>query len=156
MSNENGNAAPFERVESLNTDMWSQLKKRAEEIRDEDKRREAIEIFESKSVEEVADKVHAIRRGSWLDNLFLGSASVLGMVAGYKLQGWIDIRKNGVPITGLLGLTGVVPGLAMDKRLTARNSVGLGGLMFVAGATLYTRTNEQVVEVPEQAESEDA
>ena len=150
-----------DRLQSLEDGQWEELRQTASEIPDDDKRRLGMRIFqEAKSIEEVVDNVDEIRNGTWRDNLLLAGAAVGGVLAGYKMQEFIDlrfggkeaigiqgrIRLGGVPITGLLGLAGVIPGLRMRKSLTARNTVGLAGTMFIAGATLYTRTTPQEIE----------
>ena len=148
-----GNGGPERRLEDLEENFWAQLQKAADDIHDTRKRAVAVSLFESKSVEEMSEKVEKIRRGTWFDNLVLGGAAVAGAVLGYKAQGMVDIRAKGVPVTGLLGVAGVVPGLAMNRSLTARNIVGLGGLLFLAGAGLYTSANpiDELVEDEEGA-----
>ena len=154
-----GTGGPERRLDDLEADYWGGLRKAASQITDTRRRQLAIDLFESGSVEEVSEKVDQIRRGTWLDNLMLGGAAVAGAVLGYKAQEMIDIRANGVPVTGLLGLGGVIPGVAMNRTLTARNVVGLGGLLFLAGAGLYTSANpiEEAGEEPgEKQEGEGA
>lgn len=149
-----GTGGPERRLDDLDSDYWGGLRKAASQIRDKRRRELAIDLFESGSVEEVSVKVDQIRRGTWLDNLMLGGAAVAGTILGYKAQGMIDIRVNGLPATGLLGFGGIVPGLAMNRTLTARNVVGLGGLMFLAGAGLYTSANP--IDEPVEEEGEGA
>jgi len=150
------NDGPEGRMKSLDHEYWSGLRKAAAQIQDERTRRLAVSIFEAESVEEATEKVETLRRGTWVDNLILGGSAVVGVFLGYKVQKTIDIRAKGVPVAGLLGLGGIVPGLTMSRTLTARNTLGLGGLLFLAGAGLYTSTNP-VVEADDQDEgSEDA
>jgi len=152
------NGGPEGRMDSLNSDYWGGLRQAASQIKDKRRRRLAVSIFESESVEEVAEKVDKIERGTWFDNLMLGGSAIAGVVLGYKLQELIDIRARGVPVTGLLGLGGVVPGLAMESTLTARNVVGLGGLLFLTGAGLYTSTHaiDEPIDEVKVEESEEA
>jgi len=148
---------PEGRMNSLENEYFSGLLQTASKIQDERKRRLAVAIFESGSVEEVSTKVDKLRRGTWVDNLFLGGSAVIGGFLGYHAQRLIDFRVMGVPGTGLLGAAGVVPGLAMNRTVTARNTVGLGGLLFFAGAGLYTSTHPLVDEVSEESqESEES
>ena len=141
MAEGEGNGRSYDRVEELEetyqTNMWRSFKDAASKVSDEHERALALYVFNSESVEEVAHRIRGIQRGTWLDNLLLAGAAVGGMMAGYKAQEWVDIRKGPVPVTGLLGLAGVVPGALMDRSLTTRNVVGLGGMMFLAGAGLY-------------------
>jgi hypothetical protein len=62
-------------------------------------------------------------------------------LAGYKVQGSVDVRVGGAPVPGLLGLIGVAAGATMERSLTTRNAVGLGGMLFLAGAGLYKSTH---------------
>lgn len=152
-------SGPEGRMNALENEYWNGLRKAATEIKDDRKRRQAVSLFEASSVEEVSEKLDELRRGTWLDNLVLGGAAVAGAYLGYHAQGLVDIRVSSVPVTGLVGLAGVVPGLAMNRTLTARNTLGLGGLLFLAGAGLYTSTHplvEESPESPENNESEDA
>jgi hypothetical protein len=41
----------------------------------------------------------------------------------------------------MLGVVPIGAGLALDRSLTARNAVGLGGMLFLAGAGLFTRNH---------------
>lgn len=148
---------PERRMNALDNEYWGGLLKTASEIKDERKRRLAVSIFESGSVEEASEILDKLQRGTWLNNLFLGASAVIGGFLGFHAQRMIDIRAKGVPVTGVLGLAGVVPGLAMDRTVTARNTVGLGGLLFLAGAGLYTSTTPLTGEEgQENQESEDA
>jgi len=142
---------PEDRLDSLENDFWGHLRRGALQIKDERKRRAAVAFFESESVEEVSEKIDKLRRGTWVDNLILGASAVAGGVIGFHTQRVADIRAGAVPITGLLGLGGVVPGLAMNRSMTARNTLGLGGLLFLAGAGLYTSTHPLVDEESEEA-----
>ena len=147
MAEGDGNGTGWDRINNLESDystnMLRGLLKQAKQIGDDRKRALAEYVADSQTVEEVAEKLHKIQRGTWFDNLVLAGAAVGGMMAGYKVQGWVDARKGPVPVTGLLGLAGVVPGLAMDRSLTARNVAGLSGVMFLAGAGLYTRAHPE-------------
>jgi len=143
---------PEGRLNRLEDDFWVGLRKASTEIADARKRRLAMDLFESGSVEEVSEKVDQIRRGTWLDNLMLAGAAVGGMLLGHKAQQTIDIRYGQAPITGGAGLAGVGAGLVMDRSLTARNVLGLSGMMFLAGAGLYTSTNP--LDEPESEEGE--
>ena len=148
-------SGPEGRLNSLENDFWSDLRRSASQIKDERKRRAAVAMFESESVEEVSEKLDKLRRGTWVDNLILGASAVAGGLIGFHAQRVVDIRAGGVPVTGLLGLGGVVPGLAMNRTMTARNTLGLGGLLFLAGAGLYTSTHP-LVDEESQEESEEA
>ena len=141
----NGNGVSVNRVERLEThyqtNMFAALRQKAVEVKDAQKRAMAEKLFKAESVEEVVEHVEEIQRGSWVDNLVLAGSSIVGVVAGYAIQGMVDARQGPVPMTGLLGLAGVVPGLVMKRTLTARNAVGLGGAMFIAGAGLYAASH---------------
>jgi len=151
MAEGEGNGKSYAHVENLEakykSNIWGAAGEAASQVLDENDRQLAQYVFDSKDVEEVVAKLHGIKRGSWLDNLLLAGASVGGMLAGYGAQRWIDARKGPVPLTGLLGLAGVAGGLALDRSLTSRNVLGLGGMLFLAGAGLYTR--EHPLEVGE-------
>ena len=145
MAESEGNGKSYERMEELEVvmgaKMWRALGDEADKL-DESKRRElAKHVLDSESVEEVAEKIYAIHRGTVLDNLILAGAAVGGMLAGYKVQGAVDIRVGGAPVPGLLGLVGVGAGAVLENSLTARNAVGLGGMLFLAGAGLYKSTH---------------
>jgi len=151
MAEGEGNGRSYAHVENLEakykSNIWAAAGEAASQVMDKNDRRLAEYVFDSKDVDEVVAKLHQIKRGSWLDNLFLGGAAVGGMLAGFRAQRWIDLRKGPVPLTGLLGALGIGGGLLLDRSLTSRNVLGLGGLMFLAGAGLYTR--EHPVEVGE-------
>jgi MFS family permease len=145
MSEAEGNGKSFERIDDLEeayeTNMWKRLAKAAQNVQDDGERQLAQYVFDSSSVEEVAAKLQRIKRGSWLDNLLLAGAAVGGLVAGHAAQRWVDLRRGRIPVTGLLGLGPIAAGAAMNRSLTARNVVGLGGALFLAGAGLYTSSH---------------
>lgn len=135
----NGNErSPENRMQDLDENLWGSIWSKVGELKDDRKRRIATSLAESQSLEEMIEKVDHIERGTWVDNAMLAGASLVGVVLGYKTQKYIDIRAGSVPVTGMLGLAGVIPGLVMKRKLTARNVVGLGGATFIVGAGLYT------------------
>jgi hypothetical protein len=154
MAEGEGNGKSYDHLRDIEdtyeTNMWRSLGGKLQEVADERDRATALYVFDSETVEEVAAKLHTLRRGTWLDNLLLAGAAVGGMLAGHAMQGWMDLRKGGVPLTGLLGLVPIGAGLAMDRSLTARNAVGLSGMLFLAGAGLYTRTNPAIEDEVEE------
>ena len=145
MAESEGNGKSYEKMQELDpvmdTRMWKSLGNKAESIGDPKRRELAKHVLDSESVEEVAEKIYAIHRGTLLDNLILAGAAVGGMLAGYKVQGSVDLRVGGAPVPGLLGLVGVGAGAVLDTSLTARNAVSLGGMLFLAGAGLYKSTH---------------
>lgn len=142
-----GNGLSGQRVEEIDAhieaNMFKVLQGKLKALQDEGERALAGQLLDVQNVEEMVSRLRVIRRGSALDNLLLAGSAVAGLVVGYKVQSWVDLRAGSwVPVPGVvLGALGVVPGLAMDGTVTTRNMAGLGGVMAAAGAVTYTLTH---------------
>jgi xanthosine utilization system XapX-like protein len=114
------------------------LAEAANRYRDGERRRLAVRLASAKDIGEYFDSVYEKVHGTWRSNVSLGLSALAGLSLGTILSRLTAKfpRLGPVPAVALLGLAGVVPGFLLNESLVVRNTIGIGGLMFSAGAVL--------------------
>jgi hypothetical protein len=115
------------------------LKVVAKEIRAHERYAIAMRLLNTaKNPDAFLSAIQAEIKGSWVDNLILGASAISGLILGtISSRITAPLKRANIgrfPLISLAGLAGIIPGFALKDTLTARNSLGLGGLMFSAGA----------------------
>jgi hypothetical protein len=112
----------------------------AKRYRDGERRRMAERLAAAKDLPEFFDRVAELVNGNWKANVSLGLSAIAGLSLGTILSRLTAKlpRLGPVPGVALLGLAGIIPGFLLNETMLVRNTIGIGGLMFSAGAVLNT------------------
>lgn len=139
---EGGSEGFLEQVEeSYRKSYAGRLKKARDLQRQAEVRAEAAALKATATVEEAERQIAEIRRGSAVNLLEICGSAAAGVALGMAAQKMVDVRVQGVPVTGVLGLAGVGLGVVLDEDFPVRAVFAVGGAMFAAGTVAYAYMN---------------
>jgi hypothetical protein len=125
------------------------LKKARDLQRQAEVKADAEALRASSTLEEAEKRIAEIKRGNGINLAEICGSAVAGLALGVTAQKMVDVRVQGVPVDGILGLAGIGMGLALNEDFPVRAVFAVGGSMFLAGSLVY---GYLVPEPPAQAE----
>ena len=117
------------------------LKKARDLQRQAEVRAEAEALKATTTVEEAERQIAEIKRGNTVNLLEICGAAAAGLALGVAAQKMMDVRVQGVPVNGVLGLAGVGLGAVLEEDFPVRAVFAVGGAMFAAGTVAYAYMN---------------
>jgi hypothetical protein len=113
------------------------LKKARDLQRQAESRAEAEALRASATLEDAERQIAEIKRGNSVNLLEICGSAAAGLALGIAAQKMMDVRVQGVPVNGVLGLAGVGLGVVLEEDFPVRAVFAVGGAMFAAGSLAY-------------------
>lgn len=117
------------------------LKKARDLQRQAEVRADAEALRASATMEEAEKRIAELKQGNAINILEICGSAAAGLALGITAQKMVDVRVQGVPVDGLLGLAGVGMGLGLNEDFPVRAVFAVGGTMFLAGTLAYAYLN---------------